>query len=127
MRCLTGTKHQVEEVNYMMTELQPWQEAATILRTGNKLQLKINCTESNQDDTIQTVDDQFQDDCQSWLCSLFVEYLPFLYKSSYPLIVSGRSQSLDRYPPHPTPPPPNPTLDASILNKVNFPFYQPGL
>ena len=46
-------------------------EAHTILRINprneNKctLGLKVNCIDNNQDDTDQTSDDQFQDDCQS--------------------------------------------------------------
>ena len=32
------------------------------------MELKINCTENNQHDAAQTTNDQFQDDCQSWLC-----------------------------------------------------------
>ena len=46
-------------------------EADTILRIDprneNKwtLDLKVNCIDNNQDDTDQTSDDQFQDDCQS--------------------------------------------------------------
>ena len=40
-------------------------------RNGNKLtlELEINCTWNNQDGTGQTTSDQFEDDCQSWLCS----------------------------------------------------------
>ena len=36
-------------------------------RNENKctLDLKVNCIDNNQDDTDQTSDDQFQDDCQS--------------------------------------------------------------
>lgn len=38
-------------------------------RNGNKLnmELKINCTQNNQNDMVLTTDDQFQNDCQSWL------------------------------------------------------------
>ena len=32
------------------------------------LELKINCTWSHQDDSGQTTIDQFEDDCQRWLC-----------------------------------------------------------
>ena len=37
-------------------------------RNRPTVELKINCTWNNQDDADQTTDDQFQDDCQSWLC-----------------------------------------------------------
>ena len=38
------------------------------MKTNWPRELKINCTKNNQDDAGQTIDDQFQDDCQSWLC-----------------------------------------------------------
>ena len=34
--------------------------------------------------------DQFQDDCQSWLCCFCMEPPPSVYKSSYPLLLVGR-------------------------------------
>ena len=58
---------------YHWASWETMREADTILsidpRNENKwtLELKVNCIDNNQDDTDQTSDDQFQDDCQSWL------------------------------------------------------------
>ena len=46
---------------------------------------------------------------------------PPVYKSSHPLLGVGWSRLLGRCPP------PSPNLVASIWNKANFPFHQPGL
>ena len=86
---------------------------------------KINCPWNNQDDSGQTIHDQFGDDCQSSLCCFCMQPRPSVYKSSCPLVVmgeqgwQGESQPLDRsLPPLPI---------AGIQNKANFPFHQPGL
>ena len=56
-----------------MTRLYPWHKLPQFWelasRSVNKqiLELKINCTLNNQDDAGQTTDNQFEDDCQSWL------------------------------------------------------------
>ena len=49
---------------------------------------KINCPWNNQDDSGQTIHDQFGDDCQSSLCCFCMQPRPSVYKSSCPLIVS---------------------------------------
>ena len=83
-------------------------------------ELKINCTQNNQDDAGQTTDDQFQGNCQSWLLLLHVA--PSLSpQRSCPLIVSGWSRPLDRRPLS------SQSLVTGIQNKTNFPFCQPGL
>ena len=90
--------------------------------TGNKqiLELKINCTWNNQDDASQTTDDQFQDDCQSWLCC-FCIYSPHLWKFLPPDCLGAGRSTFGQTPAHPSVPVP------SIQNKANFPFHQPGL
>ena len=35
------------------------------------LRLKINCPQHNQEDADQATNDQFQDDCQTWLCCFY--------------------------------------------------------
>ena len=42
-------------------------------RKGNTstLKLKINCPQHNQEDADQATNDQFQDDCQTWLCCFY--------------------------------------------------------
>ena len=122
--------HHVEEVTYMMTDCshdischnsKNWPQ-----RNGNKstLELKINRTLNDQDDTGQTTDDQFQEDYQNWLCCFCLEPPPSAYKkkSSCSLIVSaeagvevGGHWPLDRQPTKPLP-------IARIQNKAAFPF-----
>ena len=68
--------------------------------------------------------DQFQDDCQNWLCCFCMEPPPAVYKNSCPLVVSGweGSQPSDRSAP------PHLLLRlpfAGIQNKANFPLHQP--
>ena len=61
------------QILYQWASWETMREAHTTLRIDprneNKctLDLKVNCIDHNQDDTDQTSDDQFQDDCQSWL------------------------------------------------------------
>ena len=54
----------------------PWNWRLTILKT-----IKMTL--------IRPLHDQFQDDCQSWLCCFCMELPRSVYKSPYPLIVSG--------------------------------------
>ena len=115
---------QVKEVSYVMTRCSSeischnpknWpQEMETNWSWNWRL------TVLNVGDAGQTTDDQFQDDCQNWSCYFCMEPPPSTYKSSFPLIVSvgqttsGQASAL-------------PPLAASIQNKANFPFHQPGL
>ena len=90
--------------------------------------LKVNCTQNNQDDARKTSDDQFEDDLEMTVLFLHVARTlppnpPALAIKALNPCLWGRgvqSQSLDRCPPH------SPSV-ASIWNKANFPFHQPGL
>ena len=95
-----------------MTRLQPWCKVHILenwpQRNQNKLtlELKINCTSNSQDDTAQTTNDQFQDDCQSQPCCFCVQHISSVYESTSPVNVSvqgggGGGRPLDRSPPSP--------------------------
>ena len=91
-------------------------------RNGNKwtLELKVNCPWSNQDDTGQSTDDQFEDDCQIRDDCAVSACSPLLLsvKACAPLVASWGAVGLW------TDVPP---LVASIWNEANFPFHQPGM
>ena len=86
------------------------------------LELKINCPQNNQDDADQTTDDQFQDDCQSWLCCSARSPHParaplkLPFKSSCPWSARG-SWSFGTWV-HLLP------RTAGFLNTTTFPFTQ---
>ena len=61
--------------------------------------------QTTQEDADQTPSDQFQDDSQSWLCFFCVSPPQSVYKSSYPLMVSRASLSLNRSLPPSSPTP----------------------
>ena len=121
--------HQVEEVTYMMPDcshdVSCHSSKNRPQRNGNKstLDLKSNCTLNSQDDTGQNAEDQFQEDCQNWLCCFCLEPPPSAYKKSpWSLIVSagvggerGGNWPLDRHPTKPLP-------IVRIQNKATFPF-----
>ena len=94
-------------------------------RNRNKwtLELKVNCPWSNQDDTGQSTDDQFEDDCQIRDDCAVSACSPLLsVKALAPLVASwggvGRWTDV-----RPSPLP----LVASIWNEATFPFHQPGM
>lgn len=79
------------------------------------------CTWNNQDGAAQTIDDQFENDCRRWL--LFLHVAPKSFCKPPALLVAGGrggesalgQMSTSTHPPL-----------ASIWNKENFPFHQPG-
>ena len=78
----------------------PW-----VAKSQTRLKWQQAHMQTTQEDADQTPGDQFQDDSQSWLCFFCVSPPPSVYKSSYPLMVSRASLSLNRSPP-PSPPTP---------------------
>ena len=74
----------------------------------------LNWTENNQDDTGQTTNDQFEDDCQRLLLFLHVATPTpsslLVGMGSWPLGICSPSLPV-----------------AGIWNKANIPFHQPGL
>ena len=90
-------------------------------RNEPALKLQINWTWNSHSDADQTTSDQSQDDCQHWLLFWHITLSLSVYKISCPFVLRGEgSKPLDRCPPSPSP-------QTGIQNKVNVPFYQPGL
>ena len=123
--------HKISSVQFSRWVVSnPLRQAATILRTGLR---EMGMNHGTEDELYLKQWKQCWSDHQwpvsRWQSELTVLFLrslvvsaisPSVYKCSWPLIVSGGGVGVGRG--SSTPPP-----VASIQNKANFPFHQPGL